>query len=75
MLKIYESVDNNIHRSNKEKEEKEPGFKRLEPYKKNLILNASALPQYLNMIQKLMRLPNLINPSYGRRLNSKQKNY
>jgi hypothetical protein len=46
MLKIHESFDNNITRSNKEKEEKEPGFKRLELHKKNLILNASADPPY-----------------------------
>jgi hypothetical protein len=46
MLKIHESFDNNISRTNKEKEEKEPGFKRLEYHKKNLILNASALPSF-----------------------------
>jgi len=32
--------------SNREKEEKEPGFKRLEIHKKNLILNASASPPF-----------------------------
>ena len=46
MLKIHESFDNNITRSNKEKQDKEPGFKRLELHKKNLILNASAEPPY-----------------------------
>jgi hypothetical protein len=46
MLKIHESFDNNISRTNKEKEEKEPGFKRLEYHKKNLILNAYALPPF-----------------------------
>jgi hypothetical protein len=46
MLKIHESVDNNIHRSIKEKEEKEPGFNHLEPHKKKLSLNASSLPPY-----------------------------
>jgi hypothetical protein len=46
MLKIHESFDNNITKSNKEKEEKEPGFKRLELHKRNLILNASANPPY-----------------------------
>jgi hypothetical protein len=46
MLKIHESFDSNITKSNKEKEEKEPGFKRLEHHKKNLILNASALPPF-----------------------------
>jgi hypothetical protein len=44
MLKRHESVDNTTHRSNKEKEEKGPRFKRLEPHKKTLILIASALP-------------------------------
>jgi len=29
-----------------EREEKEPGFKKLEPHKKNFILNASAVPPY-----------------------------
>ncbi len=43
MLKIDESFDNDITRSNKEKE---PGFKRLELHKKNLILNTSAKPPY-----------------------------
>jgi hypothetical protein len=46
MLKIHESFDNNISKSNREKEEKEPGFKRLEIHKKNLILNASASPPF-----------------------------
>jgi len=46
MLKIHESFDNNFAKSNKEREEKEPGFKRLEPHKKNLILNASATPPF-----------------------------
>jgi hypothetical protein len=42
MLKINESVDKNILK----KVEKEPGFSRLEQHKKNLILNASAIPPY-----------------------------
>ncbi len=46
MLKIHESFDNNFAKSDREKEEKEPGFKRLEPHKKNLILNASATPPF-----------------------------
>jgi hypothetical protein len=52
MLKIHESVDNNIHHSNKKKEEKEPGFNRIKPHKKNLILNASALPLYDSKIDE-----------------------
>jgi hypothetical protein len=43
MLKLNESVDKNILKAIKEKDEKEPGFNRLEHYKKNLILNASTL--------------------------------
>jgi hypothetical protein len=46
MLKIHESMDNTFTRSLKEKEDKEPGFSRLELHKKNLILNASASPPY-----------------------------
>jgi hypothetical protein len=42
MLKIHELVD----KSTMEKEEKEPGFKKLEPHKKNFILNTSAIPPY-----------------------------
>ncbi len=40
MLKLNESVDKNIIKATKEKEDKEPGFNRLEEHKKNLILNA-----------------------------------
>jgi hypothetical protein len=46
MLKINESVDNSVFCIMKEKEEKEPGFARLESHRKNLILNASALPPF-----------------------------
>jgi hypothetical protein len=46
MLKILESVDKTLARSNLEKEEKEPGFKKLEPHKKQFILNASAIPPF-----------------------------
>jgi len=46
MLKIHESVDKTLARNNLEKEEKEPGFKKLEPHKKQFILNASAIPPF-----------------------------
>jgi len=42
LLKIHDTMD----KSYKEKSEKEPGFARLEDHRKNLILNASALPPY-----------------------------
>ena len=42
MLKIHDTMDKNY----KEKTDKEPGFLRLEDHRKNLILNASALPPY-----------------------------
>ncbi len=44
MLKLHDTMDKNY----KEKSEKEPGFARLEEHRKNLILNASALPPYKN---------------------------
>jgi hypothetical protein len=46
MLKSNESIDKNIIKSNQEKAEKEPGFTCLEYYKKNMILNASAIPLF-----------------------------
>ncbi len=46
MLKLHESVDKSLLRTTSEREEKDPGFNRLEPHKKNLILNASATPPY-----------------------------
>jgi len=49
MIKLHECFDNNMSRSIKEKEEKEPGFNRLESHKKQLILNASAVSPYDSM--------------------------
>jgi hypothetical protein len=46
MLKIHESVDKSLSKSATEREEKEPGFNKLEPHKRNLILNASAVPPF-----------------------------
>ncbi|MFN9981764.1 MAG: hypothetical protein ACK53Y_17695, partial [bacterium] len=42
MKKLHDTMD----KSSKSKEEKEPGFKRLEAHRKTLILNASALPPF-----------------------------
>jgi hypothetical protein len=42
MRKLHDTMDKNY----KSKEEKEPGFKRLETHRKNLILNASATPPF-----------------------------
>ncbi len=42
MLKIHDAMDKNA----KNKEEKDPGFMRLELHCKKLILNASALPPF-----------------------------
>jgi hypothetical protein len=42
LLKLHDSMDK-FHR---EKSDKEPGFSRLEEYRKNLILNASAIPPF-----------------------------
>jgi len=46
MLKLHESMDKNNLKQTLEKEEKEPGYSKLEPYHKNLILNASATPPF-----------------------------
>jgi hypothetical protein len=46
MLKLHESLDKTLTRSASEREEKEPGYRKLEPHKKQLILNASALPPF-----------------------------
>jgi hypothetical protein len=46
MLKLHDSIHKNSLKQTLEKDEKEPGFHRLEPYTKNLILNASALPPF-----------------------------
>jgi len=42
MIKLHDTMD----KSSKSKEDKEPGFKRLESHRKKLILNASALPPF-----------------------------
>jgi len=52
MLKINESVDKNLLHSTLEREEKEPGFSRLEPHRKNFILNASAIPPFESKVSK-----------------------
>jgi hypothetical protein len=46
MLKIHDTLDKNMLRNSKDREEKEPGFARLEQHKKNMILNASAIPPF-----------------------------
>jgi hypothetical protein len=46
MLKLHDTIDKNNLKQTLEKDEKEPGFPRLEPYVKNMILNASALPPF-----------------------------
>jgi hypothetical protein len=52
MLKLHESMDKNSLKQTLEKEEKEPGFKRLESYRKNLILNASVEPPINTQAEK-----------------------
>jgi hypothetical protein len=42
MIKLHDTMD----KSSKHKEDKEPGFNRLESHRKSLILNASALPPF-----------------------------
>jgi len=42
LLKISEAMDQNSLRAVEEKEKKDPGFKKLEPHRQQLILNASA---------------------------------
>jgi hypothetical protein len=44
MIKLHDMID----KSSKNKEDKEPGFKRLETHRKTLILNASAVPPPFN---------------------------
>ncbi len=46
MLKISDTLDNNMLRTSKDRDEKEPGFARLEHHKKSMILNASAVPPF-----------------------------
>jgi hypothetical protein len=41
-------MDQKIFTQNKAQEDKEPGFARLEPYQKNMVLNASATPPFEN---------------------------
>jgi hypothetical protein len=42
MIKLHDTMD----KSSRSKEEKEPGFNRLKAHRKNLILNASAIPPF-----------------------------
>ncbi len=46
VLKLHETLDKSNQKITQEKEAKEPGFHRLEPHQKNLVLNASAVPPY-----------------------------
>jgi len=46
ILKINDNIDKQSLRTQKEREGKEPGFARLESYRKSLILNASAVPPH-----------------------------
>jgi hypothetical protein len=46
ILRINDNMDKQTLRSQQERDEKEPGFARLESYRKNLILNASASPPF-----------------------------
>ncbi len=46
MLKLHDTMDKNNLKQSIEKDEKEPGFPRLEMHVKNLILNASATPPF-----------------------------
>jgi hypothetical protein len=46
MLKLHDTMDCNNLKQSKEKDEREPGFNRLELHRKNLILNASAPPPF-----------------------------
>jgi len=48
MIKLYDTMD----KTSKSKEDKEPGFSRLESHRKNLILNASALPPFTTAAEK-----------------------
>jgi len=43
---MNEKIDISLLKSAQDKEEKEPGFARLEPHRKSLILNASATPPF-----------------------------
>jgi hypothetical protein len=46
LIKISNTLDTNMIHSSKERDEKEPGFARLEQHKKNMILNASTTPPF-----------------------------
>jgi hypothetical protein len=46
MMKLHDTMDKNNLKQTLEKDEKEAGFPRLESHRKNLILNASALPPF-----------------------------
>jgi hypothetical protein len=48
MIKLHDTMD----KTSKSKEDKEPGFSRLESHRKNLILNASALPPFTTAAEK-----------------------
>jgi hypothetical protein len=45
-INTMKKLHNTMDKSSKSKEDKEPGFKRLEAHRKNLILNASATPPF-----------------------------
>ncbi len=46
MMKLHDTMDRNNLKQSREKDEREPGFNRLELHRKNLILNASASPPF-----------------------------
>jgi len=64
--KLHDTMD----KSSKSKEEKEPGFKRLEAHRKTLILNASAIPPYTMQPKNPL---NSMLPSSPRRASSRRR--
>jgi hypothetical protein len=46
MMKLHDTIDQSHLKQTLKKDEKEPGFPRLESHRKRLILNASALPPF-----------------------------
>jgi hypothetical protein len=52
MMKLHDTMDSNNLKQISEKEEKEPGFPRLETHRKNLILNATSLSPYNTQADK-----------------------
>lgn len=46
MMKLHDTMDKNTLKQTLEKDEREPGFPRLQSHRKNLILNATALPPF-----------------------------